>query len=118
MRVEVYGEKGLMYFERHGGGFQVFDATEKVIVQQKGDHPHHAHIKNFFECVATREKPNADIEEGHLSTLLCQMGNISYRVGGRKLTLDGEKERFVGDDEANAYLKQTYRSPWVVPDEV
>ncbi|HOB75477.1 MAG TPA: Gfo/Idh/MocA family oxidoreductase [Phycisphaerae bacterium] len=118
MRIEVYGEKGLMYFERHGGGWQVFDTSEKVIAQKNDRHPHVPHMKNFFKCVQTREKPNADIEEGHLSTLLCQIGNISYRLGGRKLVLDGEKERFVGDDEANAMLKRTYREPWVVPEEV
>jgi predicted dehydrogenase len=118
MRIEVFGEKGLMMFERHGGGWQVFDTGEKVIAQQNDHHPHVPHIKNFLKCIETRERPNADIEEGHRSTLLCQIGNISYRLGGRKLVFDDKSETFVNDTEANSYLKRTYREPWVVPEEV
>ena len=42
------------------------------------------HINDFFECIKTRKRPNADIEEGHLSTLLFQIANISHRLGGRR----------------------------------
>ena len=63
-------------------------------------------------------RPAADIEEGHLSTFLCHLGNISHRVGGRRLVLDGDKETFAGDAEANALLTRTYRPPYVVPEAV
>ena len=118
MRIEVYGEKGLMFFERHGGGWQVFDESEKPISQSNDRHPHYAHLDNFFECLKTRKRPNADIEEGHLSTVLCQIGNISYRCDGRKLKWDGKQETFDNDEEANGYLKRTYRDPYVVPETV
>ena len=118
MRVEVYGTKGLMYAERHGGGFQVFDESEKVIHQENGHHPHVKHLDNFFECIGSRKTPNGDIEELHRSTLLCQLGNISYRLGGRKLAFDGATEQFRDDKEANSYLKRTYREPYVVPEQV
>lgn len=41
---------------------------------------HHA---NFIKAVRSRKKEdlNADILEGHLSSALCHMGNISYRLG-------------------------------------
>lgn len=117
-KVEIFGEKGLMLFERHGGGWQVFDAGEKVIAERNDRHPHVPHIRNFLECVESRRTPNADIEEGHLSTLMCHMANISYRLGGRQLAFDGPSERFVNDDEANGYLRRAYRAPWVVPDAV
>ena len=45
------------------------------------------HVQNFLDCVKSREKPNADIEIGHLSTRLCHLGNIAHRVGS-KLTFD------------------------------
>jgi hypothetical protein len=35
-----------------------------------------------------------------MSTALCHLANISYRLG-RKLSFDPEKERFMGDEEAN-----------------
>jgi len=83
-----------------------------------GRHPHTPHIDNFFECVETRKLPKADIEEGHRSTLLCQMGNISYRLGGRRLRFDGKTESFIDEDRANKLIKRRYREPWVVPEKV
>ena len=63
-------------------------------------------------------RPNGDVEEGHLSTVLCHLGNISLRMGGRRLEYDGEKEAFVGDEAANALLKRAGREPWRIPEEV
>ncbi len=117
MRVEIYGSRGVMFFERHGGGWQVFDESEKVIAQQNDHHPHVTHIRNFLECVETRAVPNADIREGHLSTLLCQLGNIAFRLG-RRLRFDAATERFVDDPQADALLVRKGRPPWVIPDEV
>jgi predicted dehydrogenase len=65
------------------------------------------HIKNFLECLSTRQRPICDIEIGHRSTNTCHLGNIAYRLG-RKLIWDGENETFKGDREANALL---YREP-------
>lgn len=41
------------------------------------------HFGNFLAAVRSRkaEDLNADIEEGHLSSALCHLGNISYRLG-------------------------------------
>lgn len=118
MRVEVYGSKGIMYFERHGGGWQVFDESEKVVAKDHDIHPHYAHLDNFFDCIETRGKPNGDIEELHKSTLLCQIANISYRLGGRQLRFDGSTETFVNDQEADRLLKRTGREPYTIPEQV
>jgi len=74
------------------------------------------HFANFIDCVRSRhvEKLTAPVEGGHLSTTLCHLGNISYRVG-RSLKFDGAAERFVGDDEANDLLGRTYRAPFALP---
>jgi predicted dehydrogenase len=42
------------------------------------------HFGNFINCVRSRryQDLNADILEGHLSSALCHLGNISYRLGG------------------------------------
>lgn len=118
MTIEIQGTDGMMLFERHGGGWQAWDKDDKLIGQEGGRHPHGPHIDNFFECVQNRGKPNADIEEGHRSTLLAQMANISCRLDGRKLKFDDKTETFAGDAEANAFLKREYRVPWVVPETV
>jgi len=73
---------------------------------------------DFIKCIRTREKPNADVEQGHYSALVCHMANISYLVGNQKLTFDPKTESFVNSPEANKYLKRTYREPWVIPDQV
>ena len=75
-----------------------------------------AHFKNFIDCVRSRKLDNltAPIEEGHFSTTLCHLGNISYRVG-RSVTFDGVTERFVGDEAADKLLGRTYRAPYSLP---
>ena len=69
-----------------------------------------AHFRNFIECVRSREKPNAEIEIGHMSTRLCHLGNIAHRTG-RKLTFDAATETFPGDDEvANKLLARVQQA--------
>ena len=117
-QIEIHGTAGMMKFGRHGGGWQAWDPDGKLIAQHAGRHPHGPHIDNFFDCVKSRKRPNCDIEEGHRSTLLCQTANISYRLGGTTLRFDPKTESFIDNDQADAYLKRTYRKPWVVPETV
>jgi len=68
----------------HGyfAGGWAYDNDGKRIKQFKltGGSGHHA---NFIKAVRSRKRTdlNADILEGHLSTALCHMGNISHRLG-------------------------------------
>ncbi|MBM4032720.1 MAG: Gfo/Idh/MocA family oxidoreductase [Planctomycetes bacterium] len=117
-RIEVYGSNGLMMMGRHGGGWQVFNTDGKLAEKNKGKFPGELHYQNFFDSVRSRKAPSADIEDGHLSTVLCHLGNISLRVGGRRLEFDPVKELCVGDDEANKLVKRPGRDPWRIPDEV
>ena len=121
-RIEIFGTQGLMVVGRHGGGWQVFHRPknrEPVVADQMyGRFPDAEHQENFIQSIRTRSLPNGDIEQGHLSTLLCQYANISYRLGGEKLAIDPATERILGNDRANALLKREYRPPWVVPNEV
>jgi len=117
-KVEIYGTKGVMMLGRHGGGWQVFAEDWKGEPFEYGRQPSPAHIENFIQCIRTRKRPNADIEEGHLSTLLCHLGNISYRVGNRKLFFDSKTETFIDDPEANRLVKRTYREGYVIPEKV
>jgi hypothetical protein len=116
-----------MAFGRHGGGYQVFEGdkttrTSTAVVSEPSTVKFGAivdvHFEDFLNCIRTRQKPNADVEEAHYSNLLCHLANISYRVGNRKLRFDGKTESFVEDDEANRYLRANYRKPWVIPENV
>jgi hypothetical protein len=78
-----------------------------------------SHWANFLEALRAgkSEALHCDIHEGHLSTSLCHLANISYRVG-RSLKFMSEHERFANDAEANAHLTRIYRQPYTVPEKV
>lgn len=73
-----------------------------------------AHMKDFLDAVASRKRPVADIEEGHVSTALTQFGNIAQKLG-RTLSWDAKAERFTGDEEATRLLRRAYRKGWTYP---
>ena len=110
------GSKGYMEIPSYGQ-YRVFlgnEATPGASRKEDGDH-----FANFIAAVRSRkpEMLNAEIEEGHHSTVLAHLANISYRLG-RTLTFDPKTETFPGDKEANGYLGRKYRSPYVVPQKV
>ena len=78
-----------------------------------------AHFFNFINALNSGNWMDltADIIEGHKSTTMVHLANISYRTG-RELTFDSHSERFVDDDQANGYLTRDYRYPYVVPEKV
>ncbi|HEY7328812.1 MAG TPA: Gfo/Idh/MocA family oxidoreductase [Gemmataceae bacterium] len=73
------------------------------------------HMRDFLRAIASRGRPVADIEEGYTSTASCILANLSMKLG-RSLAWDAEKQRVVGDDEANKLLRRPYRKPWVHPE--
>ena len=118
-RIELYGSERHMTVGRHGGGWQVTEAGGRVHEQMYGRFPDPEHQADFVDAVKTGRRPNADIEEGHLSTLLPQYANISYRLGGEKLIVDPKTERFTNSEAGNALLRrEEYRKPWVISDPV
>ena len=78
-----------------------------------------SHFENFIKCVRSRnwQELYCDILEGHMSTAICHLANISYRTG-RSLEFNPNSERFINDDDANTYLTRQYRYPYVLPKEV
>jgi hypothetical protein len=72
-------------------------------------------MKDFLGNIATRGKPVADIEQGHISTASCILANLSMKLG-RTLTWDAAKQRVAGDEEANRLFRRPYRKPWVHPE--
>lgn len=77
------------------------------------------HFNNFIHALRSGkcEDLTCDIQEGFMSTVLPHLGNISYRLG-RDLTFNGDKEKFVGDREADKMLTRKYRKGYAVPSKV
>ncbi len=117
--VYVFGAKGWMKVAEDKA--QVFFGRKNepgpTLTSEEKRDGGQGHFENFIQCIRSRkvEDLRAPLEEGHLSTSLCHLGNISYRVG-RSLTFDGASERFAGDDEANKLLSRTYRAPYSLPE--
>jgi predicted dehydrogenase len=121
-RIEIFGTQGLMIVGRHGGGWQVFVRPQNrqpvVKDQAYGRFPDPEHKENFIACLRSRQLPSADVAQGHLSCLLIHYANISYRLGGEKLTIDGTTESISNSEAGRSLLKREYREPWVIPETV
>jgi predicted dehydrogenase len=122
-RIEIYGSDGMMCLGRHGGGWQVFSRPKLhegvVVAEMKGKFPDPEHQENFIHSIRTRERPNADVEEGHRSALLGHYANISYRLGGQRLVIDSNTEHIVDNPEAmKLFRREIYHQPWAIGDEV
>jgi predicted dehydrogenase len=70
-----------------------------------------AHMRNFLDCVKSREKPNADVEEGHRSTTFALLANIALETKAR-IEWDPKQERITSPKKANKLLHYEYRAPW------
>ncbi|MBI5281964.1 MAG: Gfo/Idh/MocA family oxidoreductase [Candidatus Solibacter usitatus] len=96
-------------------GFGQFFTTLTTPERGATSFQHLPHVRNFLDCIKSRERPAGDIEIGHRSTATCLLGNIALRTG-EKLKWDAAAERFTnGSPEANALLRRDYRPPWSLP---
>ena len=117
-KVELFGSEGMMLVGRMGGGWQAFDNDRKIVDSSYGRQVSPEHMTNFLECVRSRQRPNAHIEDTFPSTLFAHLANASYRSGNRKLEYDAETGWIRDDPEANAFMKRKGREPWAIPDQV
>ncbi|HEY4299759.1 MAG TPA: Gfo/Idh/MocA family oxidoreductase [Candidatus Didemnitutus sp.] len=72
------------------------------------------HVLDFMKARASRSRPISDIEEGHISSAVCELGNVSLRLG-RPVAYDPKTRTVPGDPEATRLLARTYRAPWKRP---
>ncbi|MGV3774459.1 MAG: Gfo/Idh/MocA family protein [Verrucomicrobiales bacterium] len=107
--VTFYGEKGSL--ANIGGGYKIFDLKGKEIDQGTGEGGEKLHIQNFFDCIKNGKRPNSDIAEGHVSTMLCHLGNIAWRTG-RTLKINQSTGEILNDEEAMSHWKREYRPGW------
>ena len=73
--------------------------------------PSDNHYRNWIDAIRSRQKPICDVETGHRSATVCELGQIGYDLR-RPLNWDPVKERFVNDDDANKLLSRPMRDPW------
>ena len=75
------------------------------------------HLENFLAACQGKAKATCDILEGHRSTTLAHLGNLSSRLG-RPLKFDPATESIPTDPEANALLGRKGRGAFVIPESI
>lgn len=107
-------QKGYKVVPEKGGQFQSRESrmkSKEVKLVEKNAVATAAHVRNFLDCIKTREQPNAPVEEGHRSTLFCHLANISLATKSR-LEWDAENEKIINNSQANELLHYEYRAPY------
>jgi predicted dehydrogenase len=110
----IYGENGWVMLTNTS--WKAYDDAGKLVKQGSSDVGQRAHIRNFLDAVRSRKRDslNQEIYSGHVSTLMCHAGNISWRTG-KKLRLDSRTETF-DDKEANQYVGREHRKGFELPE--
>jgi predicted dehydrogenase len=129
----IYGEHGVLKASVFGYDFLPYDGKDPVsrdVKLELDEYPEdrteqelekhvapaiRAHLRNALECIKTRARPVADIEQGHISSSACILANVALELG-RTLEWDQASGLVKGDDEANRMLRRPYRAPWVHPE--
>jgi predicted dehydrogenase len=126
--VELRGTKGTLYSSEGGylinptskGQFQdwtkqmepeKFDANNKLLSDGSSGDSTGVLVRNFLDCIRSRNTPLCSLEDGHRSTSFAHLANIALATKQR-LQWDPAKEQFTNSDEANKMLHYEYRKPW------
>jgi predicted dehydrogenase len=67
--------------------------------------------RDWLNCMRSRKRPLCDVEDGHRTAVVCNLANMSLRLG-RSIRWDPDKEQVIGDREAAAMCVRPYRAPW------
>lgn len=126
--VELRGTKGTLYASENGyqivpnrpGQFQTWSSlmeaeeltrNEIMLADGSSGDSTAALVRNFLDCVKSRETPLCPLEEGHRSTCFAHLGNIAWALKER-LQWNPEKEQFINSVKANELLHYNYRNQW------
>ncbi|MCU0962910.1 MAG: Gfo/Idh/MocA family oxidoreductase [Pirellulaceae bacterium] len=122
---EFRGTEGALYasdtgyevLPERGGRYQDdrearMDAITKEFPEGYAQHVRD-HVRNFLDCIKTRETPRADVEIGHRSTSMALLANIALATQST-IHWDAERELITNNPDANHLLHYEYRSPWTL----
>ncbi len=124
--VAFHGNNGILVVDR--GGWEVYPETDGSAGRKKyrngaaslprqssgGADYHQLHVKNWLDCLDSRQRPHSDVEIGHNSMIALHLGNIAYRTK-RTIQWDVKNERVIGDAAAQRLVAKDYRAPWKLP---
>lgn len=108
--IEFRGESGSLYVDDEG--YAIYDSSNKIIEKNNLGRGDSEHQLNFLEAIRRGASLNANLEEGHRSTLLCHLGNIAYRTG-HTLEIDQATGHILDNPAAEKLWSCGYRSGWM-----
>ena len=121
--VMFYGENGSILIPG-GNSYSIFDLEGELVKEVKNTQeidPRNnsnpaelldaLHIQNMFDAILKGTSLNADIDSGHKSTLLVQLGNIAQRTG-RSLNIDPNNGHILQDSDAQKLWSRAYENGW------
>ena len=80
-------------------------------VEEIGGYPATFHVRDFLNCVKTRNQPKCNADVACWAHIACHATNIALLLG-RTIKYDPVNHVFPGDPQANRLLSEAYRSPW------
>jgi len=108
--IELFGENGTLYVDDEG--YKIFDPKGKITEQESLSRGDPEHLANFLDGVRNGTPQNADITEGHKSTMFCHLGNIAFRTG-QALKVDASNGHVLNSTAADALWAREYRPGWM-----
>jgi len=116
------GDKGTIVVNR--AGYDLYPEYDNSVNDYKTEakslsgigEAHGEHVRNFLDCIRTREKPICTPEMGYAAAVHAHIPNIAGRTGEHLLKWDDENLRFTNSDTANRLVTPDYRAPWSLPD--
>lgn len=112
--VNFIGTKGNIWVARQ----KLVTNPDSLQDQTIGDGEKHVyksenHYKDFLQAIRNRTKPVADVEIGHRTATVCNLGNLAYELN-RPLKWNPNQEKFTNDEEANRLKGRQMRKEWVI----
>jgi len=108
------GEKGKVEIVRSGMTSDPKELAEDWL-REHAAHRLPGHETDWINCIYDGKTPIGDIETGLRTAGLCHILSIA-RYMGRSLRWDPVKEEFIGDAEANTWLKREQRRGFETPE--
>ena len=99
-------------------GWEVIpEPKRKTLEPQKGGpgpDARPAHVRNFLDCVISREQPVENLEVGHFVSTVAHLGNLALRTESQ-IDWDAKNERVHNNKKADRLVDPHYRKPWKLP---
>jgi predicted dehydrogenase len=108
--VAFYGRRGTLIIG--SDGYRILNLAGAETHRVEGGVATGPHVGNFLDCIVHRGRtPASTAVDGHLSTLMCHLGNIALRTGG-SIEVNPETQQLRDAGAAARYWSREYRPGW------